>query len=393
MIWPDRMKSAWVTFKREALPLYGWTLILAGAFLVLLIAVSFGILNHLNWVFPNIHNFQGAYSYSAGMPVPGMPPVADPFTESFIDPFTNPFTDPFSPPFELPFSYFGGIENFSRFIPFIESIVGSLLFILIVIWLVGATFYTGISNLTMKAYREKVSFRDFRFRGFFRILGWQAFVFLIQLLIVVSGLVAVFVLRQSEWALVSFLIAYALFLLVIGLFTLPWIISSGIYLLAHPELSFPKALSRSWSFFRSHMGTLWGYLGTVFLIEIAIEILNRISPGTAGLVYFVISPFTVVLAIVWVLSIEDDERERAWQVNQLYNSVSDPISQTLNFNPSITDAKEMDASRPNPPKPKLDLQKSEHLPSLTEDNPRFCPSCGKPDTGTAYCPQCGTKLH
>ena len=359
MTWSERLKSAWITFKREALPLYGWTFIFIAVTVVLVIALAMGFIEQLRWTFPNIHNFGGAYSYSRGMPVPGIPPT----------PNMPPFAGPFGLPSQDLFSYFGGMKNFSNLLSVFGSLAGTLFLILLVGWLVGSAFYTGIFNLTAKAYREKVSFKDFRLTGFFRILGWQAFLFLIQLILLTIGLMGAFALRHSGGFLLAFFIVYAFFMLAIGLYTLPWLTSSAIYLLVHREVGFLNALSGSWRFFRRYMGALWGYIGAVILIEIAVELLTRISSGLAGLATLAVSPFVAVLAIVWVLTLEDDERNR--------DSDSPVIG---------------GASSLSPIEPKINLQKTEPLPPFTENKPPFCPSCGKSNTGTAYCPQCGTKL-
>lgn len=384
MTWSERMKLAWTTFKREALPLYGWTLFFCGAIVVLIIALTMGVIEQLRWLLPNIHTYGDIYSYSQGMPVPGIPP-----TSGII-----PFPDSFNPHGKNPYAFSSGMYGFSRLLPFIESIAGTLLLILIVSWLIGSAFYTGIFNLTSKAYCEKVSFKDFRFAGFFRVLGWQALIILIQLILLAIGLVSIIALRQSEGALAIFLIAYALLILIIGLYTLPWLTSSGIYLLAHRELSFRESLIGSWQFFRRKIGTLWGYIGTVIMLEIAVEVLSEISQILSVIVPLVVSPFIAVLAIVWVLSLEEDilHKDSPGQINSTDNSsVTNSEPQAPKVIPHSTDSQTI-TTYPSPGVPKLNFQKTEPFPPNTEGKPPYCPSCGKSDAGTAYCPQCGTKL-
>ncbi len=354
MTWSERMQSAWKTFKRGALPLYGWSLILIGVIVVLIVAIAIGVIDQLRWTFPNIHNFGGANSYSPGMPVPGMPPT----------PGMPPFMDPFTASSQDLFSYFGGMD-FSNLLSVIGSIAGSLFLIILVVWLIGSAFYAGIFNLTSKAYRENVGFKDFRFTGFARVLGWQALLFMIQLILFLMGLMGAFALRNSGGVLLFFLTVYALFIVAIGLYTLPWLSSSAIYLLIHREVGFRDALIGSWRFFQRHMGALWAFLGTVLLIEIALEILTRLSSGLAGLLILVVSPFIAVLGIVWVLTLEDE---------------TSPGSDSAAVNTSFSSEQTINLQKPAP------------LPPSPEDKPSYCPSCGKSTTGMAYCPQCGTKL-
>jgi Predicted membrane protein len=378
MTWSERIKLAWRTFKREALPLYAWTLIFIGVGVVLIVAMVMGILGQWHWTLPQAY---GEFS-SPGMPVPGIPP------KQGITPFTGQF---------------GSLADISSLLSSIGTIAGSLILLAIFAWLIGSAFYTGVFNLTAKSYYEKATFKDFRMTGFFRVLGWQVFLLIIELILLIIGLIGAFTIRSSPGALIAFFIIYGLVITGIMIFTLPWLSSSAIYLLAHPEDSFRTALGGSWRFFRRHMGALWGYIGTFFLIEIAFQILNRISPGLAGLATFVVSPFVAVLAIVWVLSLEEDERNNASgpmnaDTPPPYSTASYLEAQTITpptyDDSSSTPPQTPRSSLPKAPvsseseKPKIDLQKQKE----EDDNPNFCPSCGRANTGTAYCPQCGTKL-
>ncbi|HBW37025.1 zinc ribbon domain-containing protein [Desulfosporosinus sp. BICA1-9] len=408
MTWSERMKSAWITFKREALPLYAWTLIFIAVLVVLIIAMVLGVFDQLRWTIPHI--YEG--SFSSGMPVPGVPPA----------PNFAPSMPPFGSLDDDPFAYFGGYSNFSRILSAMGSVVGTLALILIVGWLIGSAFYAGLFNLTQKAYREKVSFKDFRFKGVFRFLGWQGFIVLIQLLLLIAGLIGVFSLRHSEGTIVAFLIVYGLFIALGLLFLVPWFASSSIYLLAHGHETFWVALSGSWRFFRRHMGSLWGLIGTVILIQIAIEILMGISSsGLAGLANLIISPFIAVLTIVWVLSLEDDERKKADDLYDYsttnstnpYPQIQTPIiTPPVSASPDIQVPPSEHASEMSSPEvkstqqfnqPQISLHKpqpveslpnipAEPVPNYSNETPHFCPSCGKPNAGTAYCPKCGTKL-
>ena len=402
MTWSERIKLAWTTFKREALPLYSWTFIFTGIGVVLIVAMVIGVLAQLRqsgWDFPYANNG----SFSPGMPVPGIPPTPD----------LTPYVGPFGSSNQNPFGTYGGPwNNLPHLLSVVSGLGGTFLLILIVGWLIGSAFYTGLFNLTAKAYHENVSFKDFSFTGFSRILGWQGVLLLIKVLLTIIGLVGVLTLHHSTGALVAFLILYGLFITAAGLFALPWLFTSTIYLLAHRKEGFWETLRGSWRFFRRHMGVLWGYIGTVILIEIALQILGRISAGLTGIATLVVSPFIAVLAIVWVLSLEDDENppyaiplapspyeppltNPATQAPTENNYISDtdflaPTTSTPSANRPISLEKPApEFSTSELQKPELGLDPDHPLP---KDNFKFCPSCGNKNTGTAYCPQCGIKL-
>lgn len=297
MTWTERVKLAWKTFTRAALPLYGWTLISIGAIVVLGYAMFMGSLNRFSGAFP----LASGRSFPPTMPIPGMPVPGIP-------------TMPGIPPnghfgsSQSPFGLNGGpFSNPFTILAIVGSLVGIFFLIFIVACLFGSLFSAGQFNLTAKAYREKVRFEDFRFSGFLRIFGWQVFLFLIYLIVFVIGLLATIALGHSTIAIRAFFIICGLFFIVIQIYTVPWMATSVYYILAHREQRFKVALRGSWQFFRRHMGALWGYIGTVILIQIALLVLFMISTGLGYLATFAVNPFLVVLAIVWVLSLEDDE--------------------------------------------------------------------------------------
>ncbi|WP_243450317.1 zinc ribbon domain-containing protein [Desulfosporosinus sp. Sb-LF] len=396
MPWSERLKLAWTTFKREALPLYGWTLIFTGICTIVIVAMVVGVLFQLRWAFPQLQSI--GESFSSGMPIPGIPPSQG----------LTPFAGPFSSPHQDPFAAFGRLGNVYNILSAFGSLVGTFLLIIIFVWLAGCAFYTGLFNLTTKAYHEKVTFRDFRLTGFFRFLGWQGVLLLIKVILLIIGLIGAFSLIHFKVALAAFFIAYGLLIVIVVLFALPWLMTSAIYLLANRNERFGDAFRGSWRFFRRHRGSLWGYLGTVILIEIAVQILSKISQGIAGVVTLVVSPFIAVLAIVWVLSLKDGERLETpapIPMQTLASTITSPAAHL----PTVSDS----ISGPQPPETevevklettpgfresKISLEKtetptlSEPLPSFSEEKPRYCPSCGKVNSGTAYCPQCGTKL-
>lgn len=383
MTWSERIKLAWAIFKREALPLYAWTLIFIGIGVVLVVAMILGVLDQLRWAFP--HAYSGPFS--PGMPVPGVPPTSG----IGITPFAGPFGSPNQGLFD---SFGGPLSNFSMLLSALKSVAGTFLLILVVGLLIASAFYTGLFNLTAKAYREKITFKDFRFMGFFRILGWQGLLLLIKFLLLVIGVIGAFTLSHSQVALWAFLIIYALLITGVTIFVFPWLTTSSIYLLAHRKEGFWDALRGSWRFFRKYMGILWGYIGTVILFEIAIQFLSKISQGIAGLAALVVSPFIAVLAIVWVLSLDENERKQDIepQLNPTaysavpYHEVPAPIVNLPSPEHHIPEVASTESEAP-----KINLQKATPLP-LPEDTPNYCASCGKANTGTAYCPHCGTKF-
>ncbi|WP_407313801.1 zinc ribbon domain-containing protein [Desulfosporosinus sp. SB140] len=403
MNWTERIKLAWEIFKREALPLYAWTLIYGAVSVVLIIALAIGAAAQLRWALPQSY---GGY-FSPGMPVPGVPPTSG-----------APFSDPFGLHRQNPFGAFNG--SLGDISGALGNVAGTLILIIVVSWLIGTAYYTGLFNLTAKAYRERVTLKDFRYVGFFRVLGWQGILLLIELLLLFVGLVGALALKNSHGVLIAYLVIYGLFILVAGIFALPWLSTSAIYLLAHRRDSFRKSLGDSWKFFRQHMGILWGYIGTVVLIEIGIQVLHRISSALGGLAVLVVSPFIAVLAIVWVLSLEESEHPEnpplpsfsyTPSANYPYTettseSISNPSTESTAVSDTNSLASAPSASSADQP---ISLEKSEPLketaaerstlePSIEPEHPRpekapnFCPSCGRANAGTAYCPQCGTKL-
>ena len=362
MTWTERVKLAWITFKRVALPLYGWTLISIGGIVVLGYAMFMGLLDQFRWAFSQASG--GSFSPRMpilGMPVPGIP------------------TMPGIPPnghfgsSQSPFGLNGGLfSNPFALLAVAGSLVGIFFLIFIVACLIGSLFSAGQFNLTAKAYREKVRFEDFRFSGFLRVFGWQVFLFLIYLIVFAIGLLAAFALGHSTIAMSAFFIIYGLLFIVIQIYTLPWVATSIYYVLAHREQRFSVALRGSWKFFRRHMGALWGYIGTVILIHIALLVLIKISGGLGYLATFAVNPFFAVLAIVWVLSLEDDERQM--DVNPQINPTTPfvapyPEAQTTIVDPPTSDSHATDTPALQSEEPKISLQKAEPLSPLSEDKP------------------------
>ena len=357
MTWTERVKLAWTTYKREALPLYGWTLIFIGGIVVLAYAIIMGVLDQFRWAFPHANG----RPFSPNMPVPGMPTLPG------IPP-NGPFGSS-----QSPFGLHGGLfSNPSTYLAIAGSLVGVFFLTLIVTCLIGSLFSAGQFNLTAKAFREKVRFEDFRVSGFLRVLGWQVFLSLSYLIFIIIGLIGAFALNHFHFILIAFLIIY--FLLIIGfqIFALPWLATSLYYLLAHREQSFWDAIKGSWRFFWRHMGALWGYIGTVILIQIVLLVLLKISAGLGYLASFAVNPFYVVLAIVWVLSLEDDEHKKdvAPQINPTANPASpDPETPATIVDPPTSDSYAIDTPALQSEEPEISLQKADPLPPFSEDKP------------------------
>ena len=113
MTWSERIKLAWTIFKREALPLYAWTFIFIGIGVVLVVAMVLGVLDQLRWAFPQ--------------------------------------------------AFGGPLSNFSMLLSALGSVVGTLLLLLVVGWLIGSAFYTGLFNLTAKTVGHNSDQTDQRY--------------------------------------------------------------------------------------------------------------------------------------------------------------------------------------------------------------------------------------
>lgn len=360
MTWSERMKTAWKTFIKEALPLYAWSLIFLVGTVVLLIAAFIGVVFRLRLAFPQAFD----RPISPGMPIPGIPPTHS------ISPFIGGFGSFYH---NLLGGFDGRFTDSSMLVNLVISLIITVMLIIIGGWIVGSLFNTGLYNLTAKAYREKVSFGNFRFEGFNRIFGWQGILLLIKLAVFFIGFLGIISLQDSPGTQIVFMIIYFLLIFVIGLYLLPWLAVSSIYLLAHRKEGFLMALKGSWEFFQRHMGALWGYIGTVFLIEVAIQVLYKISPIVGGLSVLVASPFIAVLPIVWVLTLEDEKRNNFDPpFDTPYNTVPNPETQAF-VNPPVeptpTYNSQLNSLNLNSEEPKISLEKDESLPPSTDENP------------------------
>lgn len=353
MRWSERIKLTFETFKRVALPIYGWYFIFALAGLGLLIA--------------------------------GLMPFITPMLYTRGSSFSSPFPNP-NPPMPPGSNYSGGSSLFGyNLAPYLaQAPYFALIFgvILLLCWLMTSAFLTGMFNLTEKGLHEKVLFRDFRFSGIPRVLGWYGILTLVSFLIIVAGIVGALALqRMSSYALPLFAGLYVLLLVALGIFLAPWLLTSTFYMLHHRELSFGRSLSESWNFYRRNLGSLWLFFITLFGIQILLSLINQASQSFGFLVALLAGPFTAILPIVWVLSLEEEQNQHP------------PYENEDTQRPSLSES-----ARSSSNESSLEVSSFEPSPfasdSASPSNPvNYCPTCGQkthPDAN--YCAQCGTKL-
>lgn len=391
MRWSERIKLTLDTFKRVALPIYGWYFIFAFVGLGLL------IVGLLPFVMPLVNKKGGSFPN----PNPPMPP-GNSFSSGL-----SPFSDNLA-------SYLAQAPYF--FLIFV--------IILLLSWLVTSAFMTGMFNLTQKGLHEKVLFRDFRFSGISRVLGWYGILTLVSFLVIVAGIIGAFALRGISYALPLFAGLYVLFLIALGIFLAPWLSTSVFYMLNHRELSFKHSLSGSWDFYRRNMGSLWLFFITLIGIQILLSFTYQASQTLYILVALLAGPFTAILPIVWVLSLEEEVNQQpldsqntttqgqTWTSPQLLSESSldeptrgssgepseDPSNESIcdSASPSSTLSSSTSASSFSSTFPASSANPTSPEPSSAEvppDSVNYCPTCGqKTRYGAHYCAQCGTKL-
>lgn len=360
MRWSDRMKKALETFQRVALPLYLWYFIFALAGFVLV------IVGLIPFISPMIHprgNFSG--------------------------PFINP-----NPPMPPGRTFPGGSSPFSHNLaPYLDQapyLFLVLVIALIVAWIATSAFITGIFNLTRKGFYEKVSFRDFRFLGIPRVLGWYGILTLVSVILMGAGIIGALALRRIAYALPLFAGLYVLALIALGIFFAPWLSTSAFYMLNHRELSFGRSLGGSWDFYRRNLGSLWLLLITLIGAQILISLINQAARPLGFLAALIIGPFTAILPIVWVLSLEEEETPLS---NPSFDSTSDEVLQAQPAEPFSPDLEPSLPAEPIAPAEHQEPSVSDAPESPSADTPNYCPTCGeKTRPGANYCAQCGTKL-
>lgn len=394
MNWSDRMKRAFLTFKRMALPLYAWYLILS---------ISGVVLAVLSLIPMIISLARSGMLNSRFSGLPGMPSVPN---IPGVPPFSGAYPNP-NPPVPPGSDFIPGSEAIMDGItPFLSLAPRFLLtFIVLVIlgWLLSSAFMTGMFHLTRKAYMTRARFKDFRLSGFSRVLGWYGALTFFSFILIGLGVFIAMTLRDIDYAVPVFAVVYTFLLTAVVIFLAPWLSTSAFYMLNHRELSFGKSFRASWRFYRRHLGSFWGYFLTVIAITIILSLIGRSAPDIEFIVSLLISPFTMILPIVWVLTHEEDEnplpsvtpieQQQAPDYPMAEEQPSQAIAQSLSpYSPQPT---------PHPQLPLHELQESpddeyQHTPQIIpeEDSQvNYCPTCGKSvRSGASYCSQCGTKL-
>ncbi len=263
MSWSDRIKLSWNTFTRSAGPLYAWTLIFGAGATVVIFLMIFGTFLSIPDKLQTLENLEYG--------VPG-------------------------------YALDSATELWNYFSPFFT------LFILICIFTIIATaiFMTGSFHIIRKGYQDKAAFLDFKLSGFGRLLLLQLIYFGIFLLLSVFwGVIALII--TSSASLITFTILYFIIFLVLYIFLAPWLSILSFYIVHHSEWAFGETLSISWRFFRRNMGTLWGMLGFLALINLGILVLQEISVFLGGIASLLAAPFITVTIGTWVLSLEEPE--------------------------------------------------------------------------------------
>jgi hypothetical protein len=412
------MKRALGTFKRMALPLYAWYLILGVLGIILVVLSLIPLLVSL---------YQGGIlgSEITGLPrIPGLPFAPEiPGNPNTSFPNPNPPVPPGSYPNPGSQAFTDQLVPFFTLAPkFLLSFIGLFLLSL----LITSAIMTGIFHLTKKAYSGHAKFKDFRLKGFLRVLGWHGILTLLTILFVGIGAIIAFSLRETSYAIPIFLGSYSLLLLAVGIFLAPWFSSSVFYMLNHRELSFFSSFSGSWSFYRRHIGSFWGYFITAIILQILVLVVDQNSPNLGWIFSVLVTPFTTILPIVWVLAHEEEEHSPDVPLLSNYPTPLTTVKETESepYSPKETNLSQPNerelsqgtaqpvnphysASHNTPQEltelqtqysPKYDFtpQDSRYTPKadIPEDTQTyFCPTCGKDvRPGASYCSQCGTKL-
>ncbi|NMA69423.1 MAG: zinc-ribbon domain-containing protein [Desulfitobacterium sp.] len=422
MTWSQRLKTAFETLKRMAVPLYVFYI----AFYVIIITITFATI--FSFFLPFMSN-NGFYPLH--------------YSTSY-----NPFTP--VPP-GMGYSYnLGPFGDLSSFITYLRPIFGSILTVVVLVWLLSSLYLTGVFHLTKKALTDRAQFRDFHFEGFTRILGFYGLMSLIGIIILMVGTFIAASL-QSEYSLFLFVVVSLLILLLVGLFISPWLFSAPFYMLNNLQMSFGESFKGSWDFFRRHMFPLWGGFLTVFIIQLISSFLSENSPTFGLLITLVVFPFLTIVPMVWVLTLEKEEQgkpysyeknaqdsyernyqdsyERGYQEgsfspsfeqDSFYQRKNNTMEEPKPSEPehSSTELGNSEPPRPesptlpepsgiyNPPKDPYAMPQD---PYATPEKPyippsppsqetekgtiNFCSNCGtKVREGAFYCSQCGTKL-
>lgn len=400
MTWTERIKKTIETFKRMALPLFGFFILLALVeFIITVISLSSILLPFLNMNGLN-PSFSSVPYMNPNIPVPpgyGYGPSLD---------------------------YAFGWEELAPFMSMLPGLLGGIAILMVLSILIGSVFFTGIFHLTKKAYTEKAQFRDIKLKGMPRVLGWYAIVTLISSVAIGVGIFLA-MRFESPYSLAMFGLIYILVLMAVGLFVAPWVTVAPYYMLNHDNFAFGQAFKESWHFYRRHMGPLWGAFFTLLGIQLLVNAIYRGSPDIGFILTLLTTPFLTVLPIVWVLTLEE---EPPLPIGNIYtpspeqerhdaeaDAPAEPSSPVDSSHAPWKAASESVAREPYGSSSTTPLYTPPENPYATPESPyhsssalsyggtssnesekesiNFCPTCGKKvREGASYCSQCGTKL-
>lgn len=364
MSWSERFKLTFQIFKKTALALYLWYLIifLATTLTVLLLF----LLPIGNRLFDFMDNLPSPYAL-------------DPFDSSML------------------------LEYLPAFL---------VIFILLSIIGIVATglLYTGTYHLALKAMKEKASFKDFRFPGALRMIGWYFFLFFIYFGLFLLGTTLYFLVSTISDTSSTVYLIIGLGILILGsIFILPWMFSASYYMIAHLEQSFSLALKNSWRFFRTNMGALWGGVFALFLINIGIGLIQEMSQSIGGILSLVATPFLSLIPVIWTLTLMQERQ--GISLNTHANNDENNINESQNLEDFRQDYTYGDYEQRNKkpdneqlqtfnrplPKPSDEIStrilKQPDSSEVSNAEINFCSNCGSPArVNSIYCSKCGVKL-
>lgn len=370
MTWSERLKSTINIFKKIALPLYLWYLIYLVFFGIIMILFSL------------------------------LPPV-----ESFMQSLDNlNYND-----------LFLGDELLKR-LPLFAILFA---FLTVIGLIITSLLYTGIYHLTVKGFTAQVLFRDFKLTDAKRMIGWNSLVLLSFLAgLSVGFLFFAFLGIFSDTASYAFAIIFPICMILVSIFLVPWILSGGYYILAYRDFSFSKAFAHSWRFFRQNMGALWGAVLTMFVINIAIVLMQEVSSTIGSLISFIATPFFSLIPIVWTLTLISEQERLALLDADIETSHTSQTSNTTIHDSSVYDNATSNLDSPyhddhpyddsnsydeptsfDPPyHNEIETVKSSphYKPSKEDSPPGYYHTSNRSekiiDTELIFCPTCGTKV-
>jgi len=386
MSWSERFQLTFSVFKKTALPLYLWYLILLLVFIILAVIVF--LLPPARML---LEYFEGIENNNFNPSNTGFTPMA--FNPEYpFDIFESPIFFEYLPAF--------------LFIIFLFSILG---------FVAMSMFYTGTYHVALKGLQGKARFRDFKFSGFSRILGFYLILFLGYLPIFLLGFGLFMVLSTVSETASAVYAFFALAVFVVGtLFILPWMFSAAYYIIAHAEQNFTQAFKNSWKFFRNNMGALWGGVVALFLLNIGIGIVEEISSTLGSLLSFLATPLLSLIPIIWTLTLMR-ERENFllpypssafypdachdWAEKEQTGYPEETYYQTKEFASSASPSPEKTFapggySEPWTRDAHTDVDYHDKTPSSADDSElNFCSTCGsKIRPNAIYCSKCGVKI-